>query len=164
MLQIIFNFLNKYAEIITAAVIILIAAYIMLWPVKVEGTAMEDTIKENDWVLCSRFAAMIFEPKPGDLVIFTPEGQREAAIKRVIAVAGDDVRITEGSVTVNGRRFDERNTTGNYNAVVEDGSFYALGDNRANSTDSRNYGTVPVSRIKSKVIFKLYPFSEFCMF
>jgi signal peptidase I len=125
---------------------------------------MEHTIKGDDWLLSSRFAAMFFEPKQGDLVIFTPEGGRGATIRRVIAVAGDSVRISEGSVTVNGKRVDDRYTEGNYNTIVREGNFYALGDNRARAIDSRNYGTVPVNKIKSKVLFKLYPFNEFCMY
>lgn len=47
---------------------------------------------------------------------------------------------------------------------IKPGSCWLEGDNRLNSTDSRNYGQVPMGLIKSKVLARLYPLTEFKIF
>jgi len=85
-------------------------------------------------------------------------------IKRVVGLAGDIVEIRAGQIYVNGVRsiadeyvsFLSISLTENLLAVVPPRCIYVLGDNRANSTDSRVFGPVPVTAIEGVVLFRLW--------
>jgi len=107
-------------------------------------------------------------PNRGDVVIINGSQIIETSaiilIKRVIALAGDVVMIRAGEVYVNGIRsptddyvsFLNINLTENLIAVVPVGCVYVLGDNRANSTDSRTFGSVPLAAVGGIVLCRLW--------
>jgi len=106
-------------------------------------------------------------PERGDVIVFRyPRDPSRDFIKRVIAVPGDTVSIHDGQVTVNGKLLEEEyldeTTRGDLdNTVVPDGSYFVLGDNRSNSSDSRSWGFVPEENIIGKAMFSYWPMSEF---
>jgi len=102
-------------------------------------------------------------PRPGDLVIFQHPEQRDVdLVKRCVAVAGqtveirdkqlfvDDVEIAAppGLKHVDARSVAGRDQFGPY--VVPAGHFFALGDNRDNSLDSRAFGAVPLANLRAR--------------
>ncbi|MFW5807831.1 MAG: signal peptidase I [Spirochaetota bacterium] len=120
------------------------------------------------------FTSLMFRPpKRGDIVIFRPPGVdcgREF-IKRVIAVGGDTFHIEDGYVHLNGRRLVEPYATGktmfhgddtaDIEGTVAAGHVVVLGDNRLDSRDSRMFGYVPVSRIRSRALFLYFNADQF---
>lgn len=92
-------------------------------------------------------------------------------IKRVIGLPGDHVVIEEGNVYINGQLLQEKYlkegvSTGNgkgncVDIVVPENSVFVMGDNRAQSTDSRCFGCVPLEKIESKVIIRIWPLNKF---
>jgi signal peptidase I len=106
-------------------------------------------------------------PQRGDVVVFRyPRDPSRDFIKRIIGVPGDTVAITDGVVTVNGSALEEPYINGGANSnlepkVVPEGSYFVLGDNRPNSSDSRNWGFVPEENIIGKAMFSYWPLSEF---
>jgi len=105
--------------------------------------------------------------KRGDIIIFKPPNEIERDfIKRCIALPGDEVRIKNNAVYVNGKKIENTpNGKGftNYDGfgekriegIVPEGNVVALGDNRENSSDSRAFGYLPIERIKGRA-FILY--------
>lgn len=81
--------------------------------------------------------------------------------KRIIAVGGDRLQVTrKGAVTINGRMLNEpyvllKNHGGKaVNMVVPDGCYFVMGDNRAHSTDSRDFGVIERWQLLGKVKIK----------
>ena len=113
------------------------------------------------------------EPKSimGKLIHNVLELNKMSYIKRVIGLPGDHVVIEEGNVYINGQLLQEKYlkegvSTGNgkgncVDIVVPENSVFVMGDNRAQSTDSRCFGCVPLEKIESKVIIRIWPLSKF---
>ena len=92
-------------------------------------------------------------------------------IKRVIGLPGDHILINDGNVYINGNKLNEEylqlgvatnNGRGNcIDIVVPENSVFVMGDNRSQSTDSRCFGCIPLEKIESKVIIRIWPLSKF---
>ena len=100
----------------------------------------------------------------GDVVAFTRYSNDQARVflKRVIAVAGDSVRIDKGEVIVNQRHVAYFRNVVLYRGsmeqrVVPARSVFVLGDNLADSDDSRSFGAVPSSTVMGKAILIIWP-------
>ena len=107
----------------------------------------------------------------GDIIVFTaetPELAGTTLIKRLIGLPGDHVEIDEnGTVTINGEVQQESYVVYQYAIPSEfdvpEGYYLFMGDNRANSMDSRYWQNPYVSgeSIQGRAIFTLFPFSNF---
>src|SRR6266540_450271 len=99
---------------------------------------------------------IIHGPKRGDVIVFKfPQQPSRDFIKRVIGLPGDTVQINDGIVKVNGVTLEEpyirgHNSFDYASTTVPAHSYFVLGDNRNNSSDSRNWGFVPEGNIISK--------------
>ena len=138
--------------------------------------SMESTLLVGDHLLMSRLgydAGVPFtqyhvrlwrEPRRGQVVIFrappAANAPGEDFIKRLIAVPGDRVQIRRGTVIVNGTalvepyRKEPPDLTDNYGPVtIPSKSYFVLGDNRNDSSDSRYWGFVPESNVIGTPVF-----------
>ena len=104
-------------------------------------------------------------------VYYVLENNKTSYIKRVIAVPGDKVKIAEGKVFVNDVELKEdylqegviTEAKSPYltDFTVPEGYIFAMGDNRANSTDCRYFGCIPISKIESIVWIRIWPLNLF---
>ncbi len=145
-----------------AVLSLLVAAFFMRLP-EVSGRSMEPLIRSGEYVLINTFAFRFGRPRRGEIVAFRHEGDaREVFIKRVIGLPGDRIRIDRGRVYVNGTKQDEpyvqdaddRSVPG---ILVPASSLYVLGDDRANSEDSRSFGPVSEDRLIGRAIAGIWP-------
>jgi len=100
----------------------------------------------------------------GDIVAFERGHGDDAKIflKRVIALPGETVAVSNGTIIVQGRpvreTFDLIPDRSSMNAIsVPTGTVFVLGDNRAESDDSRSFGPIPQSSIIGKAVFIIWP-------
>jgi len=142
----------------------------------IPSESMESTLLVGDHLLMSRLgydAGVPFtqyhvrlwrEPRRGQVVIFrappAANAPGEDFIKRLIAVPGDRVEIRRGTVIVNGAalvepyRKEPPDLTDNYGpATIPSKSYFVLGDNRNDSSDSRYWGFVPESSVIGTPVF-----------
>lgn len=145
-----------------ALLAVLIAAFFVRLP-QVAGLSMEPYIRSGEYVLINTFAYRIGVPHRGEIVAFRHEGDaRTVFIKRVIGLPGDRIRIDQGRVYVNGARLDEpyvrhADPRSFAQVVVPPSSVYVLGDNRAESEDSRFFGPVGDNRLIGRAIAGVWP-------
>ena len=131
-----------------------------LRPVHVTSDSMATAVKQGDWVAVSALeGGGRGAVERGDIVEFRyPLGTDGRAIKRVVAVGGDRVLVTDHSLTVNGRAKPIAGTPnpGRHEAVtVPPGNVFLLGDNAELSIDSRAFGPVPARDLVGRVRFVL---------
>ena len=163
--------------IIDIVVAIIIASIILFFvkPTIVREHSMENTLHDGDYLFVSRQSYKLFgnEPKLGDIVVFASEletvsGRNKYLIKRVIGVPGDKIYIANGIVYVNGAALEESYTKDGYTAsdmyeiTVPEGALFCMGDNRQNSTDSRDMrvGCVPMEDLMGRAVFRVFPFNQ----
>ena len=110
------------------------------------------------------------EPGYGDVVVFRwPRDERQFFVKRVIGLPGDAIEIDRGEIYRNGEPLAEpyvEHASGEtiIERVVPEGHYYVLGDNRAQSDDSRRWGFVPAENIVGELWFGYWPLERFGFF
>ncbi|HEV7921875.1 MAG TPA: signal peptidase I [Thermoanaerobaculia bacterium] len=103
------------------------------------------------------------KPRPGDVIVFrAPSGSDELLVKRVIAVPGDLIDSRSGRVRIGGHALAEpyvlqSAASGAIPAQIVPGdSYFVMGDNRANSADSRSWGVVPAALVAGRARLVLW--------
>lgn len=140
----------------------LIAAFFIRLP-QVSGLSMEPHIRSGEYVLINTFAYRFGPPHRGDIVAFRHDSDTRALfIKRVIGLPGDRIRIDGGRVFVDGAKLDEPyvlhpDDRSFGEIVIPDGDIYVLGDNRAESEDSRAFGPVSDASLVGRAIAGIWP-------
>jgi signal peptidase I len=143
------------------AVLVLVRIFVAE-PFRIPSQSMEPTLRPGDQALVSKVSG--HTPKRGSLVAFhSPQGG-DILLKRVVAVGGDTVGLEDGVLVVNGRQVREpfvnqKSIDGIYFGPVrvKPGTFFAMGDNRANSEDSRDFGAVRDSSIIGQSVARVWP-------
>ena len=148
--------------IIVIVVVLLIKKYLVT-PIRVNGSSMEDTLYNNDYMILNEINHKIKGIKRFDIVVIKSDG--EYLIKRVIGLPGEKIRYEDNKLYINGKyveeKFKHKQTMDIDEIEVPKGEYYVLGDNRVNSTDSRIIGTIPLKEIKGTTSFTVYPFDRF---
>ncbi len=108
--------------------------------------------------------------KLSNFVYYTLEFNKTSYIKRVIAVAGDHIKIEDGKVYLNGELLKEEYLSSDVytekngmfcDLTVPEGYVYAMGDNRPDSMDCRAFGCIPLEKVESRVAFRFWPLNKF---
>ena len=99
---------NWLRDLVVAAIICLLLIVYVAQPFRVEKTSMEPLLHDSDRILVSKIS-LLYEPiRRGDIVVLhNPRNPDESWIKRVIGLPGEEVRISEGIVYINGERLVE---------------------------------------------------------
>ncbi len=148
------------ALLVAGAAVIVRTQYIDV--VAVSSDSMAPTVCTGDTLLLARVHGTD-EVAAGDIVTFSSPADGAPAIKRVVAVGGQRLLITDGHLIVDGRAVsepyvDRAEVSGVFFQTLDVpfGSVFVLGDHREVSVDSRSYGPVPVSAIGGRLLLTMW--------
>jgi signal peptidase I len=131
--------------------------------IRVDGASMEPTLETGEFVIVNKLAYMLGKAQIGDVIVFHfPRDPDQEYIKRVIGLPGDRVAVRDGKVYINEMPLDEDYIAaspayGPSEWDVPADSLFVLGDNRNNSSDSHNWGPVPLDYVVGKAVFVYWP-------
>ncbi len=174
-LDIRYELLDWAQALVTSLIFVILLFTFIARIITVDGISMNPTLQNQDKVLLTN---LFYTPKSGDIVVFTKKGLRLAGfgdkdqplVKRVIATQGQtvDINFETAEVFVNGVLQDEpfinepthRQLDLLFPVVVPDGCVFVMGDNRNESTDSRDsrIGMIDTRYILGHVLIRVFPF------
>jgi signal peptidase I len=170
------------AVIVGALVVALVVKTFLFQAFFIPSASMEPTLEEGDRVLVNKLSYDLHDIRRGDVLVFElpedkvgPDGIKDL-IKRVIGLPGDVIETRDGVVYVNDRRLEEPylpegtltgDPSNGNNPVIErqtvpEGTIFVMGDNRANSHDSRyaDRGPIPIDSVVGRAFVLVWPLSE----
>ena len=155
------NFEKRYRlvrEVIETIVLTLLMFLVINLAVQnfdVDGHSMEPNLHDKERLMVDKWTYQFHPPARGDVVVFVAPPQPSLDyVKRIIGLPGDVITIHNTTVIVDGvtlhDTFINPANQGNpfankriENLVVPPNNYFVLGDNRANSSDSRDWGFLP---------------------
>lgn len=134
----------------------------------IPSSSMLPTLEVNDRLIVDKVSYHFDEPKRGDIIVFNPTDElrrqqfKDAFIKRVIGLPGEQVEVKNGSVFINDHLLTENylQDQPDYEwgpEVVPEGQYLVLGDNRNNSYDSHHWGFVPEEKVIGRAVIRFWP-------
>jgi signal peptidase I len=168
------------------AIVLLVKAYVVN-PYRIPSSSMEPTLhcgqpaagceaRFSDRVLANRFLFHLRSPRRGEIIVFkTPPaaavkcGAGGTFVKRLIGLPGEVIELRlrrgDGYVYINGKPLNEpyiqesrRSSADTYGPYrIPKGTYFMMGDNRSQSCDSRQWGTVPRKNLIGKVFATYWP-------
>jgi signal peptidase I len=168
-----------FESIVITAIIALFATTFVVQAFKIPTGSMESNLLIGDHLLVNKFVYGLKsgfwskilpykEPKRRDVFVFKyPDSPEVAYVKRLMGMPGDEVEIKGRTVYVNGQPLKEDYTQyidpgsiyDHYGPFhVPEGHYFAMGDNRDNSQDSRYWGSVPRDYILGKALVIYWSF------
>ena len=176
--------LREWGEsIIVALILALLIRTFVIQAFKIPSGSMIPTFEIGDRIFVNKFiygARIPFTdirlpafkaPQRGDIIVFvSPETPKKDFVKRLIALEGETIEIKSGNILINGKGIDGPDSVKSnyyYNrgdfgkdgaaVTVPSGFYFALGDNSANSRDSRYWGFVPKKNLIGKAVLLYWP-------
>ena len=128
---------------------------------RIDGSSMNPTLENKQYLLINNISYFLTDPAFGDIIVFHHPNNDLNLIKRVIGVAGDHIEIKDQQVILNGVVLDEPyilappRSSGSWD--VPDGSYFVMGDNRNNSSDSRSWSYLPEENIIGRALIIYWP-------
>ena len=156
-----YYFKEYFSYVIIIILVLLFKKYIGS-PIKVNGNSMFDTLHDGD-IMILNIVGYRFSPIERFDIVVVDNGD-EYLIKRVIGLSGENIEYRDNQLYVNGKKIKENygsEKTADFKAVVPNGSYFVLGDNRTNSMDSRYYGAFRKKKILGKTRLTIFPFDRF---
>jgi signal peptidase I len=129
----------------------------------VDGFSMQPTLQNGQYLFVNKAVYWFAQPKEGDIIIMRyPPDPKTYFVKRIIAVPGDTVEIAQGKVVVNGQVLIEPYIAAPPayempKRTIPAHQYFVLGDNRNNSNDSHQWGTLPASDLVGKAFISYWP-------
>ncbi|WP_407944884.1 signal peptidase I [Paenibacillus cymbidii] len=161
-----------------AAALVFIIRYFVFAPFIVDGPSMQPNFYTGERLIVNKLVYEFRKPHRGEVIVFHAKTGKDY-IKRVIALPGETIKIAGNKVYINNQELDEpyikeaveeysKKGGGVYNGPFSDykvpeGTIFAMGDNRPDSSDSRvldTVGPVPYGKIVGRADLIFWPLDK----
>jgi signal peptidase I len=167
-----YRLLREIIETIVLTVLMFLVIRLAVQNFNVDGMSMEPNLHNQELILVDKGSYLFRAPGRGDIIVFVaPPQPTQDYVKRIIGLPGDVITVDNTKIIVNGKTLSDPYVNpahqGNpfianhiQNMVVPANSYFVLGDNRAGSSDSRDWGCVPRSNFIGRAAFIYWPISN----
>ncbi|MEK7612467.1 MAG: signal peptidase I [Patescibacteria group bacterium] len=173
--QIVLSAWEVLEVIFVASITVFVIRTFLVQPFLVSGASMEPNFSNGNYLLVDEITYHLREPKRGEIIVFRyPLDKEVFFIKRIIGIPGERVVSRNGSIqiisdnqtiTLNEPYLpSDDSENGNFDITLHANQYFAMGDNRAHSFDSRNWGAVDREDIIGIARIRIFPFSQFDVF
>ncbi len=158
--------------LIAGFIVIVVKSYVAK-PFIVSGSSMDPTFKTSQYLIVDELSYRILGPNRGDVIVFKyPQQPSVDFIKRIIGLPGETVILKEGKVIIknsknpDGFTLDESYVSSdhlssdNMETTLGEKQYFVMGDNRAESYDSRRWGPLDYNLIIGRPLLRLYPLNQ----
>lgn len=144
-------------------------------PFVVNGSSMDPTFSNSEYLIVDQLTYRFSEPQRGDVIIFQyPKQPSKFFIKRVIGLPGEIVEINGTTVRIINSAYPEgfdlsepyitHTKMDEFDIKLEDDEYFVLGDNRSGSSDSRVWGPLEDHYIVGRAFLRLLPITHISLF
>lgn len=167
------SFLFEVIQIVLiSSAIIIPIRYFLIQPFYVKGASMEPNFYDHEYLIIDELSFRFREPERGEILVFrSPPDPSQFFIKRLIALPGETIEITDGVIKIYNTEhpnglileedyLDQTSTTGKVKVTLGEDEYYVLGDNRNSSLDSRSFGTISADAVIGRVWVRGLPISR----
>ncbi len=137
---------------------------------KVSGQSMFPTIHDGDFLVTEKISYRVGQPKHGQIIVLKdPRDESQDFIKRIIGLPGDKIKIDQGKFFLNGGVLTEPYLAPTVQVHGENflhegqeitlgpDEYFVAGDNRENSSDSRDFGPIAKEKMIGRAFFRYWP-------
>ena len=155
------------------AVVFMIVYVLVGQLMEVSGDSMLPNFHNKEQVIAETVSTKMGKIQRGEVVIFKhPSEPGKLLIKRVIGLPNETIKISSGSIYINNSQLSEKylsngiKTKGKASIQndmeykIASNAFIVLGDNRPNSSDSRDFGAVPAENVMGRPLLVWYPLKD----
>ncbi len=165
------------AWVIGIVLVVKLTQIFIVQPFIVDGGSMLPTYHNKEFLLVDKLSYQLHDAHRGDVAIFklyeggTNPYTGKHLIKRVIGLPGERVVVQNGVTTIYNKERPEgfvldesyiiyKDLTKNVDVTLDENHYFMMGDNRAQSYDSRDWGPLDKVNLKGQVLFRVYPFAQ----
>ncbi len=162
------SMLREVLETVLLTLIVFLVLNAVTGRFQVRGSSMEPTLHDGQYLVISKLTYWLHPPERGDIIVFRPPNNpADDYIKRVVGLPGERIEVRTGELWVDGEFVEEPYIAalGSYSGTwsLEDGEYFVLGDNRANSSDSHSWGVLPRENVVGKAWLCYWPPEEWSL-
>lgn len=177
-------FLNLLQGVVVASAVFIVMYLVVVTPNQVDGPSMEPNFYNGQLMFTNKLYNVLggqdigkslnLQYQRGDVIVFQRPGDKKALVKRVIGLPGERIAVRNGSLYINNQKLIEDYlppatytrggeflNDGAESILIEEGSYFMVGDNRSVSRDSRSIGLIKREWVKGKVILRFWPLKDF---